>query len=238
MWFTKNKLRLAGALATLATLALAVSCTGFFVNPTVSSITIDPPNPTVSFGPNAATQQMTAIATYSDGSTGNLGAGTSCTGNTVCWSSSDPTVASITTGGLLTGLSAGTSTITAASGAITATTTATGAEVVTSMTITPLTAGITANGVQTANFTITGTTQSVSQNISALVTLTADNPLGTPADDNVVTCIPTTVGGAAVQQCTAGEGTLTQNTTYFMVVSYTGYTGTATVYATLNVSTN
>ena len=37
---TKNKLRLAGAFAFLATLALTISCTGFFVNPTVSSITI------------------------------------------------------------------------------------------------------------------------------------------------------------------------------------------------------
>ncbi|MFZ0300186.1 MAG: Ig-like domain-containing protein [Candidatus Sulfotelmatobacter sp.] len=234
---TKNKLRLAGALATLATLALAVSCTGFFVNPTVSSITIDPPNPTVAFGPNAATQQMTAIATYSDGSTGNLAGGTSCTGSSVCWSSSSPTVASITTGGLLTGLSAGTTTITAASGSITSTTTATAAEVVTSMTITPITAGLTANGTNSVNFTINGTTESGSQDISALVTLTADNPLGTPADDNVVSCIATTdSSGDAVQQCTAGEGSLQTATQYFMVVSYSGYTGTALVYATLNVT--
>jgi hypothetical protein len=233
----KHELRIAGAIAALATLALAVSCTGFFQNPTVSSITIDPPNPTVSFGPNSATQQMTAAATYSDGSTGSLQAGTSCTGNTVCWSSSDPTVASISGGGLLTGLSAGTTTITAASGAITATTTATAAEVVTSMTITPISAGITANGSSFQNFTITGTTQSGSQDISALVTLTADNPLGTPADDNVVSCIVATdTNGDAVQQCTAGEGSLQNATTYYMVVSYSGYTGTTLVYATLNVT--
>jgi len=217
-------------------LTLAVSCTGFFQNPTVSSITIDPPNPTVAFGPNAATQQMTAAATFSDGSTGSLSAGTSCTGSTVCWSSSDPTVASISTGGLLTGLSAGTSTITAASGSITATTTATAAEVVTSMIISPATAGITANGVQAANFTITGTTQSGSQNISALVTLIAENPLGTPANDGVVTCVPSTDSTGPIQQCTAGEGTLQTETTYFMVVSYSGYTGTAIVDATLQVS--
>jgi hypothetical protein len=232
----KHKLRLAGAFASLAALALAVSCTGFFQNPTVSSITIDPPNPTVAFGPNSATQQMTAAATYSDGSTGSLTAGTSCTGNTVCWSSSDPTVASISTGGLLTGLSAGTSTITAASGAITATTTATAAEVVTSMIITPATAGITANGVDAANFTITGTTQSGSQNISALVTLTPENPIGTPVNDGVVSCIPSTDSSGPIQQCTAAEGILTTATTYFMVVSYSGYSGTAIVDATLNVS--
>jgi trimeric autotransporter adhesin len=232
----KHKLRLAGAFAALAALALAVSCTGFFQNPTVSSITIDPPNPTVSFGPNAATQAMTAEATYSDGSTGSLKAGTSCTGSTVCWSSSDPTVASISTGGLLTGLSAGTTTITAASGAITATTTATAAELVTSMTITPISGGITANGTDTANFTITGTTQSGTQNISALVTLTPENPLGTVATDGVVSCIASTdSSGAPIQACTASSN-LTSPTTYFLVVTYSGYTGTAIVDATLDVT--
>jgi hypothetical protein len=232
---TKHKFSLAGGFAALATLALAVSCTGFFQNPTVSSITIDPPNPTVAYGQNAATQQMTAVASYSDGSTGTLTAGTSCTGNTVCWSSSDPTVASISTGGLLTGLSAGTTTLTAASGAITATTSATAAEVVTSITITPITAGLTANGSSTQNFTINGTTQSGSQDISALVTLTPESQIGTPADDGVVSCVAATdSNNDAVQQCTASSD-LTTQTTYFLVVQYSGYTGT-TVYATLTVT--
>jgi hypothetical protein len=233
---TKNKLRMAGSFAALAMLALAVSCTGFFQNPTVSSITIDPPNPTVAFGPNAATVEMTAAATYNDGSTGTLTAGTSCTGNTVCWSSSDPAVASISTGGLLTGLSAGTTTITAASGSITATTTATAAEVVTSMTITPVTSGVTANGTDAANFTIMGTTQSGSQNISALVTLTPENPLGTVATDGVVGCVASTdSSGDPIQSCTAASD-LTVATTYYLVVTYSGYTGTVTVYATLDVT--
>ena len=107
---TKNKLRLAGAFAFLATLALTISCTGFFVNPTVSAITIDPPNPTVSQG---LTTQLTAAGTDSNGNAITLTGGTSCSGTTVCWSSATPTVASITAGGLLTGVSAGTSTITA-----------------------------------------------------------------------------------------------------------------------------
>jgi hypothetical protein len=180
---TKNKLRLAAAFAALATLALAVSCTGFFQNPTVSSITIDPPNPTVAFGPNAATQQMTA----------------------------------------------------AASGSITATTTATAAETVTSMTITPITGGITANGTDAATFTINGTTQSGSQNISALVTLTPESQIGTVATDGVVSCIASTDASGADQSCTASSN-LTATTTYFLVVTYSGYTGTTTVYATLTVT--
>ncbi len=119
----KHKLRLAGALTALAMLALAVSCKGFFVNPTVSSITIVPPNPTVSVG--GAPVQLTAAATDSNGNPLTLTAGTTCTGTTVCWSNSDPTVATLSTGGLLTAVSAGTSTITAASGTATATTNAT-----------------------------------------------------------------------------------------------------------------
>jgi uncharacterized protein YjdB len=118
----KQKLRLAGAFAALATLALAASCTGFFQNPTLTTITIDPPTPSIGQG---ATQQLTATGTFQDGSTSTLTGGTSCSGNTVCWSSSDTTTATISTGGLLTGVAQGTATITAASGAITGTTTAT-----------------------------------------------------------------------------------------------------------------
>jgi trimeric autotransporter adhesin len=119
---TKSNLRLIGAFAALATLALAISCRGFFVNPTVTSITIDPPNPSISIG---NTQQLTAAAIDSDNHPLTLTGGTSCTGSTVCWSSATPSVATISVGGLVTGVSAGTSTITASSGTASATTTAT-----------------------------------------------------------------------------------------------------------------
>jgi hypothetical protein len=119
---TKQKLRLVGAFAALAILALAVSCTGFFQNPILTTITVDPPTPSINQG---ATQQMTATATYQDSSTSTLTGGKSCSGNTVCWSSSDTTVLSISTGGLATGVAQGTAIITAASGAIVGTTQAT-----------------------------------------------------------------------------------------------------------------
>jgi trimeric autotransporter adhesin len=80
---TKQKLRLAGAFAALATLALAISCTGFFVNPTLTSLAIGPQN--ISLAP-LATQQMVATGTYSDGSTQTV------TGQ-VSWSSTDQSVA-------------------------------------------------------------------------------------------------------------------------------------------------
>jgi Bacterial Ig-like domain (group 2) len=44
---TKKRLQLAGALAALATLALAVSCTGFFPKATLQSVAIQPQSPQI-----------------------------------------------------------------------------------------------------------------------------------------------------------------------------------------------
>jgi hypothetical protein len=79
----KFKLRLIGAFAALAALALAVSCTGFFVNPTLTSLAIGPAN--LSLAP-ATSYQMVATGTYSDGSTRTV------TGQCV-WTSSSQSVA-------------------------------------------------------------------------------------------------------------------------------------------------
>jgi hypothetical protein len=120
----KDKLRLGVAVAMLAVLGLTLSCTGFFVNPTLNSIAIGPA--TVSMAP-AATQQMDAIGTYSDGSTADVTSKAS-------WSSSDPTVANFNpdvVGELVAGPLAnipnppGTATISASVGAITSGSTAT-----------------------------------------------------------------------------------------------------------------
>jgi trimeric autotransporter adhesin len=119
---TKFKLRFAGASAALVTLALAASCTGFFQNPTITSITVEPSSPSVSVG---GTQQLNAEGTDNQGNSYTLTGGTSCTGTTVCWSSSDTGTATVNTGGLLTGVSTGSATITASSGSASATANAT-----------------------------------------------------------------------------------------------------------------
>jgi len=116
MSFTKQKLRLAGAFAAFATLALAVSCTGFFVNPTVTSLAIGPAN--LSLSPSTS-YQMVATATYSDGSTGDV------TGKSV-WTSSSQNVANFTAPGLLVAVSLaelgdtlpGTTTVSASDGTV------------------------------------------------------------------------------------------------------------------------
>lgn len=99
----------------------------------LTSVAVGPANPSVAVG---ATQQLTATANYSDGSTSNVT-------TSAVWSSSDPTKATIqSTGlnvGLATGLGAGTSTITANFSGTSGTATLTAKiEVPTNLTITPL----------------------------------------------------------------------------------------------------
>ena len=114
---TKKTLQLAGALAALATLALAVSCRGFFPPEQLASMTISPSTPTVPLG---GATQLSAFGTNTDGtSAGNI------TGK-VTWTSSAATIA-VTAGGLLKGndLSATPATITALYQSVTATASAT-----------------------------------------------------------------------------------------------------------------
>jgi hypothetical protein len=73
--------------------------------PNLLSISVSPQNPTVSAG---GTQQFTATGTYSDGSTQTL--------NGATWSSGTATVATISSSGLATDLTAGTTMIQATSG--------------------------------------------------------------------------------------------------------------------------
>jgi len=105
--------------AALSALVSAVGCTGFFVNPTLSSVAIGPQSQTITSNP-VQTLQMSATGTYSDGSTKDL------TGK-VSWASDTPTCATISPSGLVTPVKTVTgictTTISAASGAVTAATT-------------------------------------------------------------------------------------------------------------------
>jgi hypothetical protein len=230
---SKQKLRLAAAFAALAMLALAVSCTGFFQNPILTTITIDPPTPSINQG---ATEQLTATGTYQDGSTSTLTGGTSCSGNTVCWSSSDTTIVTISTGGLATGVGQGSATITAASGAITATTQATvdltnvtnfqicegtfGATIVCSSGSTPLTWTLPNTTGATQTFIAQGSSG------GQTVDLTASSIWTVPSTAAGITCEN---DGFSPETC-SDDGTATQGT-YAVIVTY----GTSGLTATLNI---
>jgi trimeric autotransporter adhesin len=141
----KQKPKLAGSFLVALLSLLGPGCNGFFVNPTLTSISV---GPTATINQNG-TVQMSAVGTYNDGSTSNL--------SDVQWSSSETTVASVSTAGLVTGISPGNTTITGASGTVSGTASVTVALTnVTGVTISPTSASAIVNG-GTANFTAQAT---------------------------------------------------------------------------------
>src|SRR5207248_2365969 len=94
------------------------------------------------------TQQFTAVGTYSDGSTLEMT-------NSVSWSSSDTSVATITSGGLATSITQGSSTISASGGATGSTTLTVGPATLVSIAVTPANPSMPKGGTQ--QFTATGT---------------------------------------------------------------------------------
>lgn len=223
----KQKLRLIGAFAALTTLALAISCRGFFVNPTWQSIQIQPPSPAVAIG---FQQNLTAWGTDTDGNRSQI------TSNLV-WSlsgaSNGGTVATLDPNtGILKGVAAGTVTVTASSEGVSGTATATVAQEVTTMTIMPATSSVLDDGTHYQQYTIT----SAGTDISSLVTLTAEQNgqavTGLPCGYQLGSSTDTT------QDCQPTSGLVPAGTsqTYTIVVTYAGYTGTTAVTATLTVN--
>jgi hypothetical protein len=132
-----KKIRVIGAFAALLTLALASSCTGFFVNPTLTAVSVGPTSLSLNIN---QTFQMTATGTYSDGTQKALTSG-------VTWSSSDSGSVSVgQTSGMVTGVAIGNATITGSAGSCSAcsgsTTVTVALQSVTSVTVTPSTQSV------------------------------------------------------------------------------------------------
>ncbi|MGB8888053.1 MAG: Ig-like domain-containing protein [Candidatus Korobacteraceae bacterium] len=115
-----TRLRQRLVLTVAVSLALSpflTSCSGFFVKPTISSLYITPSAATLGVGQSTP---LTATATYSDGTQNQL------SGDSVGWTSSDTTTATVTSpGGSVTGVGLGTATITASAQGVTGTATVT-----------------------------------------------------------------------------------------------------------------
>jgi hypothetical protein len=148
----KQKPKLAGILVVALLCAFGPGCNGFFVDPTLTSVTV---GPSATINQNG-TVQMSAVGTYNDGTTKTL--------SNVFWSSSDTSVATINSAGLVTGVSPGTSTITGASGTVSGTATVTVSIAnVTGLTISPTSANALVNGG--------------SQNFTASAVIAGGNPI-------------------------------------------------------------
>jgi hypothetical protein len=146
----KRKLQLLLAFTTLLTLSLAIGCTGFFVNPTLTSLTVGPSGQSIGLG---KTLQMVATGTFNDGTTSNI------TGKCL-WSSDNAAAPVGQTSGLVTAATTianppVTATITAVNGTLSNTATVTVCPVVTNIIITTPTTNLTQNS--TVTFKATGT---------------------------------------------------------------------------------
>jgi hypothetical protein len=218
---TKSKLRLVGALAALATLALAVSCRGFFVNPTLTGVSVGPQSLTLNVN---ETWQMSATGTYSDGSQKALTSG-------VTWSSA--TQSSVTVGqtsGIVTAVAVGSSDITASSGSCSACSGSTTVTVVltgvTSITVSPSNQSATVNG-NPAYFTASAQPGSIDITNSGAV-WTVQDPSGTDQTANFSISYVTGSGEGFVPLTTATEPS------YTVIATYPGTTAVGK--ATLNVT--
>jgi hypothetical protein len=96
---------MAATVPILLTLALALGCNGFFVDPVLTGLAVGPAV-TLQTG---NTVQMSAVGTYDDGSHKTLSSG-------VFWSTGADSVATISKSGLVRGVGPGQATITGASG--------------------------------------------------------------------------------------------------------------------------
>jgi uncharacterized protein YjdB len=168
---------------------------------TLQSISVTPSNASIA---TAATEQFAATGTYSDGSTQNLS-------SVVTWVSSYPGVASISTSGLATGVSAGSATIEAVDGSITGSTgltvTAAPAVTLTSIAITPASSSITPGG--TTQLAATGTySNGTTANLTSSVTWTStSSAIATVSASGLATGV--SAGSVTI---TAASGSVTGST--------------------------
>ena len=197
MLSSKKKLQLVAAFATLLLFAVGVGCSGFFVDPTLTGLAVGP-QATIS---QNTTVQMTAVGTYNDGTQKPLKSG-------IFWSSSATNIATISTAGLVTGVSPGQSTINAGAGTVSGSTTVTVTITgLTSIKVTPLTD--TVNAPTNVLYTATGTVNGKQENLTTIVTWSTSDPTLVQIDNTGNATVNTAASsGQTVVTITATEGTV------------------------------
>ena len=181
----------------LGLLAASIGCGQFFPSSnTITSLAVAPLNSTVAPG---VTQQYTATATFGNNTTSDVT-------SSVTWSTTQGSVASISGGGLLTGVSLGTTTVKAQSGSVIATTGVTvSTKQVTTVVIAPLTQTLSLTlGPTTVQFTATATYKDGSTgDVTAIATWNAlPSSVATISSTGLATAA--TVGTATVTATTGG----------------------------------
>lgn len=206
--FAGRKLPLTLAFVVVVTLAIGVSCKGFFVDPQLTSIAVGPSGQNVQEG---STLQMSAQGTFSDGSTQNI------TGS-VLWTTSDNTLATISSGGLLTGGNkSGTATVYANKGTISGNTTVNIVlNGVTAITVSPKgPTGVVQGGTQpfTCTATVSGSSQPV--DITASVSWTTSDTTNTSITNGANPAVFTANNAAPLNENVTVTASYTVGTTTF-----------------------
>lgn len=216
MSLNPQKLRLIGAFAVLITLALAASCRGFFVKPTLTSLAVGPASPSIQTGSTNNTVQMFAVGTFNDGSTGNPA---------VTWSISPAnTVATINANGLVTSVATGSATVTATA---TQNPSITGTQsltvivgCITNITLNPTNAAITNGGTTSVSIKATAQTCNGAVDITSVAVWTSSNTQIATVSAGVVTPAATSgANGTVIISATAGGITSSPNAT----ITVSGY---------------
>lgn len=206
---TGRKLPLTLAFAVLVALATGVSCKGFFPDPVLQSIAINPSAPQVNV---AQTQNLQVFGTYDDGTRKQVTSG-------VSWSSDTVSVATVTGTGsaTLTGVAPGSATITASAQALNASASATVIGNVSAITVNP-SSGSVAIGGSGQPFTFAATP-------GPPLFITADNGgtvVITPVD-SFLTCTVSVDGSNNPDElCSATQGAAAS---YTIVMTYPDGTG-------------
>jgi len=226
MFKNKRKLQLLATLTIFFLLSFSMSCTGFFVNSPISTITVNFTNgSSVELG---KTTNLQAYAVNQDGTAGNLKSNVSWSN---CIDTGDNTTVDGTvvgTGGaVLTGVAIGTCSITASSQSISGSASATVFITITQIAISPTSASLAGTGgVASGSVPFTVSANNNADNITNGATLTVSQS-GTVV--STITCSYV----APSQICTA---TAAAAGTYQVVATYPGTTLTAT--ATLKITSN
>ena len=192
----------------IALAAFTVNSGSTTTGPSLTSLQVSPFSPTLNMG---QTQQFSATGTFSDGSTQNIT-------NNVTWSSSNSTVAAVSSSGLATASGHGSTNITATSGTVSGSSPLTVEGVLSSIQVSPVGNSIvTGTGQQ---FTATGVfTDGTSENLTSSVVWSSSN-----------TSVATINSSGAATGVSAGNANITASSGG--IVGSTGLTVTQPVVTT------
>jgi hypothetical protein len=176
-------------------------CKGFFIGPKLTTVALAPSTPSVAVG---KTQQMSATGTYDNSSTETI---TDSAG----WSSSDVSIATVSSTGLVTGVASGSATISATLAGVSGSTTVniTVANLA-SISITPATQSIV--GGATQQYTAVGILQNGNTaDLTSSVTWTSSNTAAATIDSSGLASALSPTSNETTN-ITAGSGSITSNT--------------------------